>query len=210
MDANKGALMLNIIEPIEHSLHQNKIESLLRLLKIYQGFELSSKNQDKATFIVAEDETRGVYGGAVFFPQKVKELDEDLSQLLAILENRTIWCARLCLCTDQDDNFTTLDAIELRENFYRELYKVLGVLGNRKSTNCLPMKLCSKDYHNSLLYGNWAYFTERKPEELLSDYVYVLLALPDYHNKPRISPEEQTDNIRLDASVSANTDRPVQ
>lgn len=207
--------MLNIIEPIEHSLHQNKIESLLRLLKIYQSFELSSKIHEKATFIVAEDETRGVYGGAVFFPQKIKELDEELSHLLAILENRTIWCARLCLCTDQDDNFTTLDAIELCENFYTSLYKILGTLGDKKSTNCLPMKLRSKDYCNSLNYGRWSYFTKLSDSKPLSDFVYVLLALPD-KKIPQGQEQNEVESInedletRLSTNNQNHTDRPVQ
>lgn len=202
--------MLNVIEPASHNLHTNSIGSLLRLFKVYQDFELLPKDQNKATFIVAEDDTRGVYGGAVFFPQKIKELDETLYNLLSIQENRTVWCARLCLSIEQDGGSLSLDHLELCENFYRELYKVLGVLGNGKDTNCLPMKLCSRDYRNSLLYGNWAYFTELKPEELSSDYVYVLLALPDYHNQPQASQEEHTDNKDVDESVLANTDRPVQ
>lgn len=202
--------MLNVIEPTNHNLHNNSIDSLLTLFKIYQDFELSLKDQDKATFIIAEDVTRGVYGGAVFFPQKIKELDEPLYNLLSIQENRTVWCARLCLCIEQANGFLSLDLLELCENFYRELYKILGVLGDGKSTNCLPMKLCSKDYRNTLIYGNWAYFTELKLEELFSDYVYVLLALPDRRSQSQVSQEEQTDNKRLGASVSTNTDRPAQ
>ncbi|MBY0501715.1 MAG: hypothetical protein K2P93_06920 [Alphaproteobacteria bacterium] len=202
--------MLKVIEPTTHNLHENSIGSLLRLFKVYQDFELSLKDQDKATFIIAGDDARGVYGGAVFFPQKIKELDETLYNLLSIQENRTVWCARLCLCIEQEDGSLSLGLLELCENFYRELYKVLDVLGVGKDTNCLPMKLCSKDYRNSLIYGNWAYFTELKPEELSSDYVYVLLALPDYHSRSQVSQEEHTDNKNVDASVLANTDRPVQ
>ncbi|MBY0500426.1 MAG: hypothetical protein K2P93_00285 [Alphaproteobacteria bacterium] len=203
--------MLKVIEPTNHNLHNNSISSLLRLYKVYQGFELSPKDQDKATFIVAEDDTRGVYGGAVFFPQKIKELDEPLYNFLSIQENRTVWCARLCLCIEQEDGSLSLELLELYENFYRELYKTLGILGNEKDTNCLPIKLRSKDYRNSLLYGNWAYFTELKPEELSSDYVYVLLALPGQLSQAQIPQEEEKGESKcLDTPNSVHTDRPVQ
>lgn len=210
--------MINVIEPTDHNLHQNNIESLLRLFKIYQNFELSPKSQDKTTFIIAEDETRGIYGGAVFFPQKIKELDENLSHLLSILENRTVWCARLCLCTDQDDSFTTLDALEHCENFYVNLYKLLGILGEKKNTNCLPMKLHPKDYHNSLNYGRWSYFSKMPHRKSLSDFVYVLLALPEKRQPQESQTQEQNEGASrcedfgsLLASNDQNqTDRPVQ
>lgn len=177
--------MLNVIEPTDHILRQNEIDPLLRLFKVYQDFELSSKVYDKAIFIVAKDENRGVYGGAAFFPQKVKELEEDLSDFLSISENRTIWCARLCLCTEQDDQFTTLEALELCQNFYAGLYDILSVLGDKRGTNCLPLKLHLKDYRNSLTYGNWVYFAKLPANDLSSDYVYALLALPDKKQLPQ-------------------------
>ena len=64
--------MLNIIEPRDHSVYQEKVESLLGLLKVYQGFSLSLRAQNQATFIIAEDEARGIYGG-LFFTLKLSE-----------------------------------------------------------------------------------------------------------------------------------------
>lgn len=80
--------MFNIIEPRTHHLHRDKIETILKRFKSQQGFELSMKAQSKATFIIAENEARGLYGGAVFFPQKVRDLDKNISDLLPILENQ--------------------------------------------------------------------------------------------------------------------------
>ncbi len=173
--------MINILEPTDRSPHQNKIDSLLRLFKIYQGFELPPKDQSKATFIVAEEEAKGIYGGAIFYPQRVQELHEALSSelLLFLPENQKVWCVRLCFCTGQDDGFSTLNALEVREDFYVDLYETLGGLGKQKSTNCLPITLRSQDYHNSVTYGNWAYFTKKPLSHSSSDYVHALLALPD-------------------------------
>jgi hypothetical protein len=174
--------MLNIIEPKDHSLHQNKIDPLLGLFKIYQDFTLSPKEQGKATFVIAEDDKRGIYGGAVFYPQKVKELHEIISELVGFIpENHTVWCVRLCFCSDQMDSFATPEAIETCENFYGELYEILGDLGKKKNTNCLPILILAKNFHNSVTFGKWTYFAQEHPKSHKSspDYVYALLALPD-------------------------------
>lgn len=194
--------MLNVIEPKEHILCQNEIDPLLRLFKVYQGFELSAKTYEKATFVIARDEERGVYGGSIFFPQKVKELDQELSAFLSISENRTIWCARLCLCTEQDDHFTTLEALERGQNFYTDLYDILSVLGDRRGTNCLPLKLHLKDYQNSRTYGNWSYFAKLSPNNLSPDYVYALLALLDKKRQPPTQPAKEKTEGGISESLS--------
>lgn len=83
------------------------------------------------------------------------------------------------MCIDQDDRFSDLEALKLCEAFYGELYEILGILGGKKDTNCLPITLRVQDYRNSLTYDHWHYFTSLPFNELSSEYVYVLLALPD-------------------------------
>lgn len=209
--------MLNILEPTDHSTHRNKIDSLLRFFKIYQRFELSPKDQSKATFIVAEEEAKGIYRGAIFYPQRVKELHKALSSelLLFLPENQKVWCMRLCFCTSQDDRFSTLKALEVRENFYVDLYEILGGLGKQKRTNCLPITLRSEDYRNSVTYGNWAYFTKVPLSSSSSGYVHTLLSLPDKKRQSHLLKEkeqkEREDFETLFAYNSQNhADRPVQ
>ncbi len=169
--------MLNIIEPQDHSTYQSRIDSFSNLLKIYQNFSLSSKSQDKATFIIAEDEKRGVYGGAVFYPQKAKELHKHISDLLCIPENRTVWCVRLCFCIDQSENCSKLEVLDLLENFFLNLHQVLSELGKKKDTNCLVLTLNPQDLHNTITYGKWEYFLEIKPKESSDGQFHGLLRL---------------------------------
>jgi hypothetical protein len=212
--------MLNIIEPKDHCLYQEKVESLLRLLKVYQDFSLSPKNQEKSTFIIAEDDTRGIYGGAVFYPQKTKdELQETLSKFLSFSQNRTVWCTCLCFCPDEKENIT-IEAIELRENFYVKLYEILDDLGEKKSTNCLPISLSLKDLHHSLVHGGWSYLTVEPDGE---DDVYGLLSLSDKRRQSqelRVSAQAQNKGKNLISSLpvpgndhhqhQSQPDRPAQ
>ncbi|MBP9692330.1 MAG: hypothetical protein KBD90_03250 [Alphaproteobacteria bacterium] len=194
--------MFNIIEQKDHFLYQEKIDSLLGLLKIYQDFSLSPKNQEKSTFIIAENDTRGIYGGAVFYPQKTKdELQETLSNFLSFSQNRTVWCTCLCFCPD-DREKVRVEAIELCENFYVELYEILGDLGEKKSTNCLPIALSLQDYHHSLVHGNWSYL---KAEPDGEDDVYGLLSLPDKRRQsqePRASVQAKNKGKNLISPLS--------
>jgi len=211
--------MFNIIEPNDHRSSQDKIDSLLEFLKIYQDFSLSPKDQEKAIFIVAEDSTRGVYGGAVFYTQKLKDLHENISKGLFefLPENQKMWCVRLCFFMDQDDRFLTLEAIELCEDFYVGLYEILRELGKKRSTNCLPIVLCSKSYRNSLTYGHWSYPTKAHPSPLLSDCFHAFLSLPD-QKRTLQSSQDQEHNKREDLKTpfpflrndQSQTERPVQ
>lgn len=194
--------MLNIIEPKHHSLYQEKVDSLLGLLKVYQDFSLPLGEPNKAIFIIAEDEMRGIYGGAVLYRQIVKKLPELISkELLHFLpEDEKVWCSCLCFCPDEKEKIAIED-IDLCENFYSELYEVLGELGKKKNTNCLPIALSLKDYHHSLVHGNWSYL-EAEPDG--SDDVYALLSLPDKRRQSqesRASAQAQNEGKNLKAPL---------
>jgi hypothetical protein len=171
--------MLTIIEPKEHHLHQSKIDSLLSLLKIYQGFTPSSEKTENATFIVGEDKKQGVYGGAIVYSQNVRTLYHKLATPLLEFfpEKEQIWCVRFCFCADQDDRVLILETLELCEDFYVDLYKILVKLGQKKRTPFFALTLPHKEYRNTVTYGDWSYFLEVSPSDS-SDYrFHGLLAL---------------------------------
>jgi len=171
--------MLSIIEPKEHHLYQSKIDSLLSLLKIYQDFTPSSEKTENATFIVGEDKKQGVYGGAIVYLQNVRTLYHKLATpLLEFFPKREqIWCVRLCFCADQDDRVLILETLELCEDFYVGLYKILVKLGQKKRTSYFALTLPHKEYRNTVTYGDWSYLLEVSPSDS-SDYrFHGLLAL---------------------------------
>ncbi len=187
--------MLITIEPKNQHLYKAKIDSLLSFLKIYQDFTPSSEIIENATFIIAENEKLGVYGGAIVYPQNVRALYQKLASALLEFfpEKEQIWSTRLCFCTDQDDGFLTLETFELCENFYRDLHKALGEVGKKKGINYLALTLRSKDHRNTITYGRWSYLLEVNPGD---DYrFHGLLALKSKKDEAfGLESQEDDDN----------------
>lgn len=179
--------MYKIIEPQAHELHSEKIHSLLGLLKIYQNFYLDPEAQDRATFVIAEDDKRGVYGGAVLYPHPVssfsefmsEEIDENMSE--NILEEmfsslhlkgvqpkvKEFWTARICLCLGYDRTTPLPETIELYRYFYHKLHKAFRYFGEKKNIDYLAFTLRATDTHvdnnlHILTYQTWSSLLEVK------------------------------------------------
>ena len=184
--------MYKIIEPQAHELHSEKIHSLLGLLKIYQNFYLDPEAQDRATFVIAEDDKRGVYGGAVLYPHPVssfsefmpEEIDENISE--NILEEmfsslhlkgvhlkgiqpkvKEFWTARICLCLGYDRTTPLPETVELYCYFYHKLHKAFRYFGEKKNIDYLAFTLRATDTHvdnnlHILTYQTWPSLLEVK------------------------------------------------
>lgn len=201
---SKGAFMFKVIEPQIHKFHGPLIDSLLGLLKIFQGFYLSPEQQDKATFLIAEDDKRGVYGGAVLYTQKISpSLDfaandtreETLRKMFSAFQPKvkTYWTARICLCIGQEPSTPHLGTIELYENFYKNLYKSFTEFGEQKGLEHLTFTFqatgsCTDNTLNALLYKNWPYFLEARPSESPDGYIHGILSLKGNKFKARRNP----------------------
>ena len=97
---HKGAFMLKSIDSQFYEPRKVRTDSLLSLLKIYHRFYLSFEAHDRATFLVAEDDKRGVYGGAVLYPQKISSSldissedtrEERLEKLFSAFQPKMYW-----------------------------------------------------------------------------------------------------------------------
>ncbi len=192
--------MLKVIEPQIHEFHGPLIDSLLGLLKIYQGFYLSPEQQDKATFLIAEDDKRGVYGGAVLYTQKISPSldlaandtrDEVLGKMFSAFQPKvkTYWTARVCLCIGQEPSTPYLETIELYEN----LYKAFTEFGEQKGVEYLTFTFqatggCADNTLSALLYKNWPYLLEARPSEYPDGYVHGILSLKGNKFKARRNP----------------------
>jgi len=177
--------MLKTIEPRYHDYYGSSIDSLLSFLKIYQGFYLSEEDQEKAAFIIAEDEERDVYGGAVLYKQKVPSLHEKIGKVITSFEpeRENVWVAQLCLCIDYDESFLTLETLELCQTFYLNLYDSLRAFGEKKGVDFLVLTLRPTDYFYSKIYGCWPYILEIKPREVSDNRFHGLLAVNNEKKK---------------------------
>jgi hypothetical protein len=160
--------MLKTIDPKEHKLHQSTIGAFLDLLSVYHNFDLSPERRKKSTFLIAEDNKNGVYGGAVLYPQDIYNLRNDVQ--LEDYEDtfrgafmtfrpqiQEFWIARICFCLEANLSPSALGGLEICEVFFREIYDALLAFGESKNTEFLPFYLCSFDTITPSYYKQWLY-----------------------------------------------------
>jgi hypothetical protein len=185
--------MLKIIEPQAHEFYNQKIDSLLSLFKIYQNFYLDPEAQDRATFVIAEDNKRGVYGGTVLYPRKISSVlklmpedtyDEALGKMFSSFhaEGKEYWTARICLCIGHDTSTPLIETVKLCQRFYRNLYKAFLYFGEKNGIETLTFTLRPAEAHvnNSLClltYQAWPYFLEVRPSDESGGYYNGILSL---------------------------------
>ncbi|OJW55222.1 MAG: hypothetical protein BGO67_00505 [Alphaproteobacteria bacterium 41-28] len=185
--------MLKVIEPHAHDFHRATLDSFLGLLKIYQNFFLSPEEKDRATYIIANDDKRGVYGGAVLYFQPISssfdlvasDTQEDvLGKMFSTFQPRgeEYWRARICFCVGQSASPSTLEAVKLCQNFYRNLYKAFAKFGEKKKVEYLTFTLRTADtrIENNLsiiTYKNWPCLLEVRPTENSDAFFHGILSL---------------------------------
>ena len=176
--------MLTIIDPKDHAFYRPQMDSLLSLLKIYQNFSLMPEEKKEATFFMADNETFGVYGGVVIYPQEVKNLYPSLARaFLEFLPNKEkVWAAQLCFCLEQDDGFLTLEGLDLCERFYRDIYQRLREKFKADPESYFAFTLEPRDYRHSVRYGRWPYLLEVSPSESSDHRFHGLLMVKDQEN----------------------------
>ena len=170
--------MLNIIKPQDHQYHKASINSFLGLLKAYQSFSFPEQEKEKATFIIGSDNTWGVYGGAVLYQQKVSELYKDIGKIVSNFqpERESVWVARLGLYRG-DESYYTLEELDLRESFYRNLLKHFIEFGEKENLDFLVLSLCSSDSHQTKRHGSWPYILEIRAADSSDNLFHGILSL---------------------------------
>lgn len=178
--------MLTFITPRERTHHKEKVETLLNLFKIYQRFELPASLQNKATFLVAENNENGIYGGAVLYPKKAKSLYEKLARGLLKFSPHIedVWCVRICFSAKQAEGYHTLDTVGFYETFYKEMYESLSEWGKQNNVSFLALTLEYKEYKESKSYGQWPYLLELDFSETSDHKFHGLLVLESQETHP--------------------------
>ena len=171
--------MMKIIKSKDYNLNQPKIEALLDLFRVYQNVELSSEEKRTATFMIAEDKERGIYGGAFLIQKPVEKLDEKITNILHVFSShkRKVWTANLCFCVDGNEPFSDLENLDLCESFYNGLLKKLIKFGKQEKTKFLVLTLRPTDLFRSKTYGHWPYLLEIEPKDALDSLFHGLLSL---------------------------------
>ncbi|EKE09525.1 MAG: hypothetical protein ACD_16C00144G0002 [uncultured bacterium] len=203
--------MLTLINPQEQRDSKQKIETLLNLFKIYQRVDLPITVQKKATFVMAENEEYGVYGGAIIYSKKVKLLYEKVANILLKFtpELEEVWCLKLCFSIKPKEGYLTLDILDLYETFYQNLHKLLNDWGQRNQIKFLVLSLGYKEYCDTKIYGRWPYLLEISPMEA-SDHQFHGLLVLNTKKKQIYAPKIEGYDPDISCSHPANDQKPIK
>lgn len=183
-------MFINSIEPKQQKFHQGKLNSFLSLLNIYHGIHLSPEEKNKALFIVAEDERRGVYGGAILYQQRTfssRSLRSDevyetkIEKLLAATQSKkkVPWAVKLCLCLENDSSLSTLEKEGLYQIFFKTLHTFFMEFAHKKKIRFLTVTMPLVHTQRAFVDKNWPFLLEVQLPYYDDGFFHGILPLSD-------------------------------
>ncbi len=135
------------------------------------------RDHNNSAFIIAKRKEGNVIGGACLFKKGLKNIQEDLSDLVTTLPLQGhVWeCPDIYLEPSysskkkESDNFSQI--------FYRGLYETFVEFGKIKKVGFLIIKLDAKIYVSTKEFGLWPYVVELKPKNSPDGLFYGILPL---------------------------------
>lgn len=124
--------MFYLIESKNHCFYKSLIDRFMTLRKIYYPDELATSDQNTSVFIIAEEEGRGVYGGALLLRKKVRNIPEKMRKSIDCLipQEQLIWMCSIFLHIEDNDSLYNSNAFEpFCWDFYKTLYGTLVKFG---------------------------------------------------------------------------------
>ena len=185
----KRECMLKIIRPEDYIFYEDRIETLLNLLSVGQHFDLPIEKHSKSHFIIAENEEKDVYGGAVIYPQKIpfplELIETDTHEERAIkltsafqVKGDDYWRARICLCLELGRSVAAiLETQDMCHRFYKALYLAFKQFGEEQSTDYLAYTLWLPETYSMKTYEYWPYRLDVTIEDPDHDFNHGLLSL---------------------------------
>lgn len=189
--------MLKISKQKDYALHHEKVEALLDLLSIYQQFDLAAEKHSKSHFIIAESDEKGVYGGALLYPQEIAPHflpiatdtnEEKIIKLTSAFqtEENAYWTARICLCLEMPRSVTDiLPAQGICYRFYKELYLDFKKFGEEERIDFLAYTLWNGETYSMKTYEYWPYRLDIVLADPDHDFNHGLLSLKGKRFKTR-------------------------
>lgn len=209
--------MLKIISPKGHKYHQSSIEAFLDLLRVYQNYELSEEKRWNATFLIAEDQKQGVYGGALLYPQKIKEYrneepletPEDTFHGAFVTfqpQVKEFWIARICYCLEANIA-SSLNDQDCCNRFYDDLYEELLQFGNGKGIEFIAFSLCAFEAISPPLHESWPYNTPIRSSDDRDGLFHGILSLKGTRFLPKVSRKSKLQRARENQNQSYGSAR---
>ncbi len=172
--------MLNIIEPKDHQSYQLLINSFLDLLTVYQNHSLSLEELENATFIIASDKKRGVYGGAVVLKRDISVLEKNINQTILTFQSDTkdVWTSIVGFYGEHHEGKVfRLKDFEFCMDFYRDLWDAFIVFGKTEKLKYIYVSLNVPEYMKMEKYSQWEYAVKTSHHESLDSLFHGILSL---------------------------------
>lgn len=172
--------MLTLIEPKDHCFSKSRIDIFTELMKKYYHIDLSISVQNNSTFIIAEDQESGVYGGAQLHEKRVRSLPDKIRERIECFlpQDEMVWNCTVFLHLENEDTLSSIDDFEpFCWTFYRKLYDKLVEFGAKMGTGFLCMTLDPGEYLCTEDMGLWPYVLEVKTQESSDRLYHGILSL---------------------------------
>ncbi len=182
--------MFIVIEPTEQNYHKKHIRPFLKHIKNNPTLKCSFRDNEKATFIISENKSKDIYGGAILLKQTSAGLHKSIQRNR--LNNKSvhedIWICTLFV--RKENNRLSQHFDFFFETFYRDLYNMLVEFGKKENTSFLYLILESGEYLCTQALGCWPHTFEVSPEEFRNSLFHSILSLTINSSKPNTNPQE--------------------
>ncbi len=174
-------LKFEIIESTTRIFRNNLIKAMIEHMKFSQGIEISWKNRVAPVFIVAENRTMKVSGGACLLKKNMFEINEDVREILPArpLYSNAVWeCSSVYLNSALGSPLPNTPETEVFfQSFYQGLYEALLEFGEKKDVSYLIMQLSADTYVSIKKFSSWPYIAEFSPQNSCDGLFHGILPL---------------------------------
>jgi len=169
--------MFITVPPQNQASHKAFIDPFISFIKDDSRLKQSFRGHKKATFILTQDEAKGVYGGALLLKERMDIVRRNLGKDMAYFIPKTgeVWTCTVCIRATINDYVLQYDS--LYASFYRQLYEKLTEFGMKEKTTYLWMILLPVEYLSTEHLGFWPYVFQVRPQESLDGLFHGILSL---------------------------------
>ena len=148
--------------------------------RTYAAPQLSEHERNLSTFILTEDEEKGVCGGALLLKKKSNDFPRELMGTLSsfVTQPEYIWKCHIFISFEKNGYlYKTNEVDSFSQVFYQNLYDRLIEFGRREGVGFLCVSLSSGEYLCTEEVVLWPYIFELKPRNSSDGFFYGILPL---------------------------------
>ncbi|MBA3814579.1 MAG: hypothetical protein H0X26_08895 [Alphaproteobacteria bacterium] len=172
--------MFTVIDPKYQCFYTFPISHFMELIKSRAYFGLSKQDQNRATFVLLEDEEKGVCGGALLLKKRLSGFPHEVANTLSdfVSPKDYVWKCMVFLSFEKDSPLcTTNEGDHFCQIFYRNLYNTLVEFGKKEGTGFLCVSLDSVEHLCTEEIICWPYIFELKPQNSSDGFFHGILSL---------------------------------